>query len=81
MYYCIIAEPLCNGLKNKYYSIESKRNTLFQLCDYVFCDYPRPHFIEHPANKQHLDENDQKLFTMTVLGAVPWKGLSEEVVK
>lgn len=80
MYYCIIAEVLQHGLKSKYYSSENKRVHLFQLCDYVFCDYPYPHFVVHPANKVEFDENDHHMFTMAVLGSTTWKGLSEEVV-
>lgn len=79
-YYCIISPGLQNGLKNKYYSINSKRNTLFQLCDYVFCDNPNPHFIIHPENKIELDKKDNNLYTIVILGSVQWKGLAEELI-
>jgi hypothetical protein len=80
MYYCIIADVLQHGLKHKYYSTTNKRNHLTQLCDYVFCDDPYPRFIVHPADKVEFDKEDHNLYTMVVLGSVPWKGISEEVV-
>ena len=81
MYYCIISESLSNGLKSKYYSIDYKRNALFQLCDYVFCDYPYPHFIQHPENKTAFDcQAEHNMYTLTVLGSIPWNGLANAVI-